>query len=189
MENRSGVYAPLLKSFGQKQSHAIPAAHNVVSHVVTAQLASETRDKWDKNEGVTNAMADTETAAFSNLPAYDEDYGQENTQMEESVIDNVLKIRGVKNAILVSNVGEVITSTINNVEFNEFIGFFAGIAEAFENNANLGNLISITLKSNKEDNLTLYKGDEQTLCILSSRKTPVRQLNKQVDDLLQWGEK
>ncbi len=184
MENHGGAYAPLSENFGQEQSHVIPAAHDIVSHVLP-----ETRDKWDNNKGETNAMADTETVAFSDLPAHDENYGQENEITGGPVIDDVLKIRGVKNAILVSQVGEVITSTINDVEFNEFVGFFAGIAEAFENNANLGKLISITLKSNKEDNLTLYKGDEQTLCILSSRKTPVRQLNKQIDDLLQWGEK
>ena len=113
----------------------------------------------------------------------------EKVVMKDSIVDEVMKIKGVKGAVLMDTMGDVIASSFEDGNLMEFIGFFSGIAKAFENAANLGELRSVTLKSSTEDNLTLYMEDEQVLCILSGGRVSVRVLNQQIDSVIQWGEK
>jgi len=123
----------------------------------------------------------------------DQDRGEngyvEKVVMKDSIVEEVMKIKGVKGAVLVDGMGDVISATFENSELMEFIGFFSGMAKTFEASANLGELRSVTLKSTSEDNLTLYLADEQVLCVVSGGRISVRMLNQQIDNIIQWGEK
>jgi len=109
--------------------------------------------------------------------------------LKESIVDDIKNIKGVKNTTLVNSMGDITASSIVDIEFNEFISFFSGIAKAFENTANLGGLKNITLKGSREDNLTIYLEDNQILCVASSRKISVRLLNQQINNTLQRSNK
>ncbi len=107
--------------------------------------------------------------------------------MNESLVEDVMKIRGVKGAALANAMGEITVSTVERPELNEFIGFLSGIAPVLGNSAGLGAVRGVTLKSTKGDNLSVFIEGDEALGVVSTRETATRFLRQQVDDLLQWG--
>ncbi len=169
----------------------VPTVHDVVSRLDVEEKKSGTTDKSSRIEEADSMKKETAPIQISNQRAESERGGDyvEKVIMKDSIVDEVMKIKGVKGAVLMDAMGDVIASSFEDAGLMEFIGFFSGIAKAFENAANLGELRSVTLKSSSEDNLTLYLTDEQVLCILSGGRISVRMLNQQIDNVIQWGEK
>lgn len=116
-----------------------------------------------------------------------QEYLGEEVVMKDSIIDDVMNFKGVRGAVLTDEMGDIVTSSIETSEVNDFVGFVAGVVKVFEEVSDLGQVQSIVLKSNKEDNLSVFLGGEQALGIQSSNRVSVRALKQQVDDLLQWG--
>lgn len=114
------------------------------------------------------------------------DYHGENIVMKDSIVDDVLNIKGVEGAALATAMGDIITSSLDNTELDDFVGFMAGIVPVFEQVADLGQVQSVVLKSENEDNLSVYVEEEQVLGVVSSNRTSVRILRQQLDDMLQW---
>ncbi|QEQ98214.1 GTP-binding protein [Neptunomonas concharum] len=116
-----------------------------------------------------------------------QEYLGEEVVMKDSIIDDVMNFKGVRGAVLTDEMGDIVTSSIETSEVNDFVGFVAGVVKVFEEVSDLGQVQSIILKSNTEDNLSVFLGGEQALGIQSSNRVSVRALKQQVDDLLQWG--
>ena len=188
MKKRNMIQSTPVQYAEHEQLSDIPTVHDIVPHLAGSRGGTEMPDIHVTSDGTDPKAPSRQRSRSGDDPGGGNGY-VEKVVMKESIVDEVMKIRGVKSAALVSAMGDIIKSTIDDLEFNEFISFFSGIARAFENTANLGRLRCITLKSSTEDNLTLYSEDEQTLCVLSSGKIPIRQLNQQIDNLLQWGDK
>ena len=167
----------------------VPTVRDVVSRLDIEERTG-TAEKGNRKEE-TDSMKKRAPMQISNQHPEPEGEGEyvEKVVMKDSIVDEVMKIKGVKGAVLMDARGDVIASSFEDGNLMEFIGFFSGIAKAFENAANLGELRSVTLKSSTEDNLTLYMEDEQVLCILSGGRVSVRVLNQQIDSVIQWGEK
>lgn len=116
-----------------------------------------------------------------------QDYHGEEVVLKDSIIDDVMNLKGVRGAVLTDEMGDIITSSIEDSEVNDFVGFVAGVVKVFEEVSDLGQVQSIMLKSGKDDNLSVFIGGEQALGIQSSNRVSARVLKQQVDDLLQWG--
>ncbi len=116
-----------------------------------------------------------------------QEYLGEEVVMKDSIIDDVMNFKGVRGAVLTDEMGDIVTSSIETSEVNDFVGFVAGVVKVFEEVSDLGQVQSIILKSNTEDNLSVFLGGEQALGIQSSNRVSVTALKQQVDDLLQWG--
>jgi len=116
-----------------------------------------------------------------------QEYLGEEVVMKDSIIDDVMNFKGVRGAVLTDEMGDIVTSSIETSEVNDFVGFVAGVVKVFEEVSDLGQVQSIILKSNTEDNLSVFLGGEQALGLQSSNRVSVRALKQQVDDLLQWG--
>ncbi len=188
MKEGDGVQSAPVEGTEPGQVQNIPTVHDIVPRTRDGRGVAEKGNMHVIDERTT-ARASSRRRSRTGEPTKGEDGYRERVILKESIIDDVMKIRGVKGAALVSAVGDVMGSTIDDAEFNEFVGFLSGMARAFESTANLGRLRGIALKGNREDNLVLYSEEEQTLCVLSSARVPVRQLNQQIDNLLQWGDK
>lgn len=111
----------------------------------------------------------------------------ENLVMKDSILDDVLSIRGVEGAALAHPTGDLITSSLDDDSLNDFLGFMAGIVPVFEQVAALGQVQSVVLKSDSTENFSVYVGEERVLGVLSSNRASVRLLREQVGNLLEWG--
>lgn len=138
-------------------------------------------------------LADAENAPHRTLPTVEQtpsqvsDYLGENIIMKDSIVDDVLNIKGVEGAALATSMGDIVTSSLDDTELDDFIGFMVGIVPVFEQVADLGKVQSVVLKSDNSENLSVYVEEEQVLGVVSSNRTSVRILRQQLDDLLQWG--
>ncbi|MBU0498623.1 MAG: ATP/GTP-binding protein [Gammaproteobacteria bacterium] len=106
--------------------------------------------------------------------------------MKEEIVQEVMGLRGVKGAALVSSLGDIVESTVEDGQLMEFISFLAGVAPTFEEAANLGRVTEVILKSPRDDVITLYVEDEQALGVVADNRTSVRILKQQIYDMLQW---
>ncbi len=184
-----------LHGLNRDHEQSVPTVHDIVPQLTanpgkkdTVAKREEVREaeRTDSENGLMSASR-TQSSTYNNLDGNGEYV--EKVVMKESIVDEVINIKGVKSAALVSSMGDITASSIEEMELNEFISFLSGISKAFEKTSNLGGLKSVTLKSSTEDNLTLYLEDEQTLCVVSGGKISIRMLNQQIDNVLQWGGK
>ncbi|HIQ06824.1 MAG TPA: hypothetical protein EYH35_00005 [Thiotrichaceae bacterium] len=104
---------------------------------------------------------------------------------EESMLA-VSKIDNVSGVTLSTDMGDLINSTINDDELNDFIAFLSGMTPVVEDLLDMGSIHRIMLRGPKEDNLTLFVEEERTLGVTSPNKVSVAGLSQQVEDLLQW---
>ncbi len=183
------------RGLNRDQEQSVPTVHDIVpqltanpekKNAVVEGREPEKTELIEKGDGLI-AASRAQIGTYNNLGGRGEYV--EKVVMKESIVDEVMNIKGVKSVALVSSMGDITASSIEEAELNEFISFLSGISKAFEKTSNLGGLKSVTLKSSAEDNLTLYLEDEQTLGVVSGGKISVRMLNQQIDNVLQWGGK
>ncbi len=113
---------------------------------------------------------------------------QDKILLTEKSMKQVQKIKGVTGVTLSNSMGELLQSTIDDEQMNEFIAFLSGIAPGFENRANIGEVHRIMLRGPKDDNLTVFVEKERSLGVRSEKRTSVPALSQQIEDMLQWSE-
>jgi hypothetical protein len=82
--------------------------------------------------------------------------------------------------------GELLHSTIDDDQMNEFIAFLSGITSGFQNNNSFGEVHRIMLRGPKDDNLTVFVEEERSLGVRSDKRMSVPALSQQIEDKLQW---
>ncbi|MDD5391520.1 MAG: ATP/GTP-binding protein [Thiothrix sp.] len=121
-----------------------------------------------------------ETAPPANYEA------EERQTLNESVIGDVNALQGVAGVSLTNAMGELLHSNIHDEALNEFIAFLSGLTPSIEEEAGMGRIRRITLKSPQAENLTVFVENGQSLGILSMPKASIPALSQQVEDILQW---
>jgi hypothetical protein len=109
---------------------------------------------------------------------------QEDKIMEEDVIDQIMQIRQIKGIIQTNAEGEDVVSNIEDEQLAHFMRFLVGYAPLFEKTAELGSIRSVILTSNKNNNLGVFIGKEQSLGVLFARGCSVKKLFSQIKDYL-----
>ena len=109
-----------------------------------------------------------------------------NMDLTEESMHAVSKIDNVSGVTLTTDMGDLINSTINDDELNDFMAFLSGMTPVVEDSLDMGSIRRIMLRGSKEDNLTLFVEEERTLGVTSPNKISVAGLSQQVEDLLQW---
>ncbi|HEY2772853.1 MAG TPA: hypothetical protein VGK20_02245 [Candidatus Binatia bacterium] len=107
--------------------------------------------------------------------------------MNKSIVEEVMKIRGVRGAALVGEKGEVAGSTIGAKELNEFFGLMFKVAVEGKNATALGEVRRMLVRTNKDEDLSLVMKDKQALAIVSERSRPQSELFAEVGELLKKG--
>lgn len=111
---------------------------------------------------------------------------EERQTLNESVIGDVNALQGVVGVSLTNAMGELLHSNIHDEALNEFIAFLSGLTPSIEEEAGMGRIRRITLKSPQAENLTVFVENGQSLGILSLPKVSIPALSQQVEDILQW---
>ena len=111
---------------------------------------------------------------------------EEHIELNEAMLPKISCISGVKGVSLSTSMGELISSTIDDEELNEFLAFLSGISSEVENTLNRGKIHRIMLRSPNDDNLTLFIEQDKSLGISSERIKSIQALSQQIEDMLQW---
>jgi len=107
-------------------------------------------------------------------------------ELNESMLPKIAQVTGVKGVSLSTSMGELISSTIDDEELNEFLAFLSGVSGEIENTLNRGKVHRIMLRSPNDDNLTLFIEQDKSLGISSERIKSIQALSQQIEDMLQW---
>ncbi len=81
---------------------------------------------------------------------------------------------------------ELLHSTIDDEQMNEFLRFLTGIASDISTDLGRGNIHRIMLRSPDDDNLMLFLEQEKSLGIISKQHKSIQVLSQQIEDKLQW---
>jgi signal recognition particle receptor subunit beta len=113
---------------------------------------------------------------------------QDKILLTEKSLAQVQKIKGVTGVTLTNSMGELLQSTINDDQMNEFIAFLSGMTTSFEDIADIGEVHRIMLRGPKDDNLTVFVEKERSLGVSSEKKISIPALSQEIEDMLQWSE-
>ena len=107
--------------------------------------------------------------------------------MNKSIVDEVMKIRGVRGAAVLASSGEIANSSIGPKELNEFFELLFKVAFEGKSAASLGEVRSMMVRTDKEEDLSLVMKDKQALAIVSERSRPQTELFAEVNELMKRG--
>ena len=107
--------------------------------------------------------------------------------MNKSIVDDVMKIRGVRGVAVVAQSGEIAGSSIGSKELNEFFELLFKVAFEGKNAAALGEVRRMVVRTDKDEDLSLVMKNKQALAIVSERSRPQNELFAEISALLQQG--
>lgn len=108
--------------------------------------------------------------------------------MNKAIVEEVMKVRGVRGAAVLSPSGEIASSNIDPKELNDFFELLFRVAFEGEKSSALGDVKRILVRTDKDEDLSLLMKDKQALAIVSERSRPQNELFAEVGALLQRGQ-
>lgn len=102
----------------------------------------------------------------------------------KNIIDDVMKIRGIRGAAVVTASGIAVTN-IAAKELNEFFELLFKVASDGNSGSALGDVRRILVRTDKDEDLSLVRKDNQALAIVSERSRPQNELFAEVGELLE----
>jgi signal recognition particle receptor subunit beta len=166
--------------------------NHLLEHLIYPDLHPEPDHQLPEPEQVVpdaEVNADEKTTEEQDTTATDENnyIADETFSLKEESLEQIAQLKGVNGVTLSNAYGELLHSTIEDEDINDFIAFLSGITPSLEETAELGTINRIMLRSPTDDNLTVFVEKERALGISSERKTSIPALSQQVEDMLQWG--
>ena len=107
--------------------------------------------------------------------------------MNKTIVDEVMKIRGVRGAAVLAQSGEVAGSSIAAKELNDFFELLFKVAFDGKRGAALGEVKRMVVRTDKEEDLSLVIKNKEALAIVSERSRPQTELFAEVNELLKKG--
>jgi hypothetical protein len=104
--------------------------------------------------------------------------------MNKAIVDDVMKIRGIRGAAVLGQSGEVANSTIGSKEINELFQLLFKVAIDNKTSGALGEVQRMIVRTDKEEDLSLLMKNKQALAIVSERSRPQNELFAEVGELL-----
>ena len=106
--------------------------------------------------------------------------------LDENTLQQVATLQDVEGVTLTNSYGELLHSTINDDDINEFIAFLSGITPALEDASGMGAINRIMLRGPIDENLTVFVEKERSLGVSSDKAISVPALSQKIEDMLQW---
>jgi len=107
--------------------------------------------------------------------------------MNKAIVDDVMKVRGVRGAAVLASDGSVSNSTIAQKELNDFFELLFTTASDGKSTAALGAVKRMVVRTSKEEDLSLLMKDKEALAIVSERSRPQSELFAEIGELLKKG--
>jgi predicted regulator of Ras-like GTPase activity (Roadblock/LC7/MglB family) len=107
--------------------------------------------------------------------------------MNKSIVDEVMKVRGVRGAAVISPAGEVSNSNIGAKDLAEFFGLLFKVASDGKSASALGEVKRVFVRTDKDEDLSIVLKNKHGLAIVSERSRPQTELFAEVGELLKKG--
>lgn len=107
--------------------------------------------------------------------------------MNKTIVEDLMKIRGIRGAAMLAASGEIANSTIGQKELNEFFELLFKVAFDGKSGSALGEVRRMMVRTDKDEDLSLVMKDKQALAIVSERSRPQTELFAEVSELLARG--
>lgn len=165
----------------------------LLEHLIYPELHADPAIEEDQSSQTlkTNSESATqarESSVVDDVATTTQPYkAEEAFHLDEKSLEQIAQLKGVNGVSLSNAFGELLHSTIDDDNVNEFIAFLSGIAPSLESSADLGRIHRIMLRSPSDDNLTVFVEKERALGVSSEHKISIPVLSQQVEDMLQWG--
>ena len=104
--------------------------------------------------------------------------------MNKSIIDDVMKIRGIRGAAVLAQSGEVANSNIGTKELNEFFELLFKVALDGKGTSALGGVRRMLVRTDRDEDLSLVMKDKQALALVLERSRPQTELFAEIGELL-----
>lgn len=104
--------------------------------------------------------------------------------MKDTVIEETMRIRGVRGVAVVGQSGKVSGSSIDGRELNEFFELLFRVASPGDHSAGLGAVRRIMVRTDKAEVLSLVMADKEALGIVSEKWRPMAELCADLKALL-----
>ena len=105
----------------------------------------------------------------------------EDEKMEDDIINQIMQIKEVTGVIQTNIVGDDIASNIKDEELSHFIKYLVGLMPLFERKSELGAISSVTLCNNKDNNIGIVIGEENSLGFLFKKGCSIKKLYSQIN--------
>src|SRR4051794_12492126 len=100
--------------------------------------------------------------------------------MNKSIVDDVMKLRGVRGAAVLAQSGQIANTNIGAKELNEFFELLFKVAFEGKTASSLGEVRRMMVRTDKDEDLSLVMKDKQALAIVSERSRPQTELFAEV---------
>jgi len=107
--------------------------------------------------------------------------------MNESLVEEVMEVRGVKGAALIRPMGEVAASNLGSQELTDFLGFLFAMVPLLKSPPDWGDLRGIVATSNSNDAFCIFLQDDEALGVVADQQVSIRALRDEIDELFLWG--
>lgn len=107
-------------------------------------------------------------------------------QLSPSVVSKIQGLQGVTGIALIDSLGQLTTMKLCSRQLDQLIRFTTVIPPLLARSDSLSNLQSLTLNSDKGDNLSLFIADQNALAVFSTEQLSSLNLRQQVENILQW---
>lgn len=184
------VYQQWLKDLGIN-AHVVPVDARKRAQVITLLehliYPEQHPEVVESDDSKAESLEDTAPTQDGETTIEESYVAEETFNLDEKSLEQIAQLKGVSGVSLSNAYGEMLHSTIEDEDINEFIAFLSGITPSLEESAGLGRIHRIMLRSPKDENLTVFVEKERALGVSSAHKVSVPALSQQVEDMLQWG--
>lgn len=104
--------------------------------------------------------------------------------LNTGLLKEVSTVLGVSGMTLTNPMGELLYSTIEDEQVNDFIAFLSGALPMLEEVLGLGVIHHVLLKSPQNSNLSLFARQGQALGIVSRPKSSLHGISQQIESLI-----
>lgn len=161
-------------------------------HLLIEQIALQQQQGSEQNK-VSESLSDTDKKAVKaeELPNEQDKEAvhyalADSFNLDENAMQQVATLQDVGGVTLTNSYGELLHSTINDDDINEFIAFLSGITPALEDASGMGTINRIMLRGPLDENLTVFVEEERSLGVSSNKAVSVPALSQKIEDMLQW---
>lgn len=107
--------------------------------------------------------------------------------MNKTIVDDVMKVRGVRGAAVLGDSGAIANTTIAAKELNQYFEALYKVTVEGKSASALGGVRRVIVRTDKDEDLALVMKDKQALAIVSERSRPQTELFAEVGELLKRG--
>ncbi|MFT4571969.1 MAG: hypothetical protein ACI8TX_001676 [Hyphomicrobiaceae bacterium] len=100
--------------------------------------------------------------------------------MDDSTIEEIIQIRGVHGAALLDASGTIVIARMDQPELEILISRMSAVAEIIGGNGAFGDVTRVTLRTETNDDLSLFIRNDQAMAVLADRLRPATMLGEDV---------